>query len=272
MKLDLHIHTTYSDGAWTPKQVVDKAKQRGLGAIAITDHDECRGFGDVKDETGIKVIAGIELSADYHGEVHVLGLGVDWRSDELLAHVESQAQSRRRRAVAMVEKFQSDGIGITLDDVLDACKGDMLGRPHFAEVLIKKGHVNSTKQAFKQYLNQNAKYFVPRGKVDVAQATKLIKSAGGVSVLAHPGLIGGKVWRGLCEKLVEFGFWGIEVYHPAHSGGQCREFLSFAKSNGLYVTSGSDFHGESKSAVEIGQERRGGKYLIKSAAVLGINL
>lgn len=270
MKLDLHVHTTYSDGLLTPKQVVEQAKARGLLAIAITDHDECRGYGDVKDETGTKVISGIELSASFHGEVHVLGLDVDWQNEKLLAHVESQSQSRRDRAEAMVEKFRDNGIEMTMEDVLAACKGDMLGRPHFAEVLIKKGHVSSTKQAFAQYLNRNAKCFVARSKVDIAQAAALINSAGGKTVLAHPGLIPGKVWNALSTRLVEFGFWGIEAYHPAHSSGQCRAFLSFAKSNGLFVTSGSDFHGFAKPAVQIGQERRGGKYLASSAAALGI--
>ncbi|MBT3318371.1 MAG: PHP domain-containing protein [Clostridia bacterium] len=270
MKLDLHVHTTYSDGVLTPRQVVEQAKQCGLSAVAITDHDECRGYGDVADERDIKVIAGIELSAAFHGEVHVLGLDVDWQNTALLAHVNSQSQSRRKRAEAMVEKFRDNGIEMTMQDVLDACKGDVLGRPHFAEVLIKKGHVNSTKQAFAQYLNQNAKCFVARGKVDIREAAQLINDAGGKTVLAHPGLISGTVWNELSGRLTEFGFWGIEAYHPAHTNGQCRELLSFAKSGGLFVTSGSDFHGYAKTAVEIGQERRGGKYLARSMSALGV--
>ncbi len=268
MKLDLHIHTTYSDGLLTPQQVVEQAKAIGLNTIAITDHDECRGFGDVKDETGINIIAGIELSANFFGEVHVIGLGIDWQNKNLLAHVESQLQSRRRRAEAMVLKFRDNGIEISMDEVMDECKGEVLGRPHFAEVLVKKGHANSTKQAFAQYLNKDAKCFVARGKVDITQAAKLINDAGGKTVLAHPGLISGTNWNALSTQLIEFGFWGIEAYHPAHTNGQCRAFLSFAKANGLYVTSGSDFHGSAKPAVQIGQEHRGGKYLFTSAAAL----
>ncbi len=157
-----------------------------------------------------------------------------------------------------------------MDDVLDECKGEVLGRPHFAEVLVKNGHVSSNKQAFAQYLNKNAKCFVARGKVDITRAVELIVGAGGKAVLAHPGLISGTVWNKLGGELKALGFWGIEAYHPAHSVGQCREFVSTAKTQGVFVTSGSDFHGNPSTSVGIGQERRGGKYLAKSMKALGL--
>ena len=270
MKLDLHVHTIYSDGSMTPKQVVGVAKARGLLAIAITDHDECRGYDEVAHETGIKVISGIELSASFHGEVHVLGFDFDCRNEAMLAHIKEQAQSRRTRAEAMIERFADHGIEMTMEDVLDECKGEVLGRPHFAEVLVKNGHASSTKQAFSQYLNKNAKCFVARGKVDITRAVELIVGAGGKAVLAHPGLISGTVWNKLYGELKNLGFWGIEAYHPSHSAGKCREFVSIAKAQGLFVTSGSDFHRSPNTSVGIGQEQRGGKYLAKSMKALGL--
>jgi len=268
MKLDLHVHTTYSDGSMTPRQIVAEAKACGLGAVAITDHDECRAIGEVMDEPDIKVLSGIELSAHYLGEVHVLGLDIDCGNKRMLAHINEQAQSRLKRAETMIEIFIEHGVHITMEDVQQACKGDVLGRPHFAEALVKNGYASSTKQAFAQYLNKNAKFFVTRPKVDIAQAAQLINGAGGKPVLAHPGLIGGGVWNKLYGELKDLGFWGIEAFHPAHSDGQCREFVSIAKSEGLYVTSGSDFHGNPDTTVGIGQEQRGGSHLAKSIKAL----
>ena len=270
MKIDLHLHTTYSDGGLTPKQVIKAAKEKGLCAIAITDHDECKGCIEAAEEKDIIVICGIELSADYHGEAHVLGYNIDCSDKGLIEHIEMQNASRKKRAVRMIEKFEDAGIELTMQEVMDECKGDVLGRPHIADALIKKGVVNSTKQAFVQYLDRNAKCYVPRDKVDIKQAAQLISAAGGQPVLAHPGLLSGTVWNELSVRLKEFGFWGIEAYHPAHSLGQCRELESFAKQNGLFVTCGSDFHGSAKPGIEIGQERRGGEYLKRSIRQLGI--
>ncbi len=272
MNFDLHIHTTYSDGDYTPKQVVQMAKKKGLSGIAITDHDECRGYEEVRNGSikDIRVYSGIEIAAKYYGEVHVLGLCIDAADKALLKHVERSAALRHQRAKLMLEKLKDAGVQISLDEVEYACKGDILGRPHFASVLVKKGYASSSKEAFSRYLSRNASCYVRLDKIGVKAAADLINNAGGKAVLAHPGLIRGSALNKLIPKLTEFGFWGIEAYHPSHSDGQCREFLSLAKSHGLYVTAGSDFHGSAKPKVDIGHEQRGGEYLKKSLKKLGI--
>ena len=269
MIADLHIHTTYSDGEHTPGQAAAMAKQKGLCAIAITDHDECRGCLEAEQE-GITVLCGIELSADFMGEAHVLGYGIDCENNPLLAHIEKQNRSRMERAQKMIKLFTKAGIDISMQEVMDVCRGDVLGRPHIADVLVKKGFANSTKQAFTKYLDRHAKFYVPREKVDVKKAAALIIEAGGKPVLAHPGLMPGSAWKQLSAQLKSYGFWGIEAYHPSHSNGQCSAFESYARQNGLFITCGSDFHGSAKPGIEIGQEKRSSSYLIKSLEQLGI--
>lgn len=272
MKFDLHVHTTYSDGDYTPQEVIKIAKEKGLGGIAITDHDECRGYKDVSGDKskGMNVYAGIELAAKFYGEVHVLGLLIDWQNKPLLNHIEKTAKSRYQRAKLMLGKLKKAGVDISMDEVEYACKGDILGRPHFASVLVKKGYASSSKEAFTRYLSDKAPCYVRLEKIDVKSAVDLIKDAGGKAVLAHPGLMRVSTFNKLLPKLEDYGFWGIEAYHPSHTDGQCREFVSMAKRYGLFVTAGSDFHGNVKPKVSIGQEQRGGKYLEESMGQLGL--
>ncbi len=267
MKLDLHVHTTFSDGDFTPRETIEAAKQKGLKIIAITDHDECRGYGKVADEKGILVLPGIELAARYEGEVHVLGLGIDWRSPELIAHIESASSLREERASSMIEKLRAAGVGITLKDVREGC-GGIIGRPHIAAALVKKGYATDVREAFAVYLSKHTQFYVPYDKISIEQAARLISGAGGKAVLAHPGLMKDDVRSALFPKLAGMGFWGVEAYHPAHTDGQCREFESLARRGGLYVTAGSDFHGSAKPGVGIGSETRGGDYLRRSVEAL----
>lgn len=270
MKLDLHVHTTFSDGDFTPREVADKAKQKGLECIAITDHDECRGCGDVAGETGLIVISGIELAAKYEGEAHVLGLDVDWKSPVLLRHIEAAASLREERAESMIEKLRAAGVGLTLEDVRREC-GGVIGRPHIAAALVKKGYAADVKEAFVKYLSKHTQFYVPYDKISIERAADIIREAGGKAVLAHPGLIKEDVRNALFPRLARMGFWGVEAYHPTHTDGQCREFESVARQNGLYVTAGSDFHGSAKPGVDIGSETRGADYLRKSIEALGIS-
>jgi len=257
----MHIHTTYSDGDYTPQQVVDMARTMGLDMIAITDHDECRGFGDVSDDDGLSVIAGIEISATHGGQVHVLGLGINPQDSGILAHVTQAEKKRRERATRMARLLRDADIDISLDDVDAVCSVGVIGRPHFAAVLVAKGYASSPKEAFSRYLGRHAPFYVPLERITVAQAADMIIGAGGKVVLAHPGLIKGSVLSDLVPQLGDMGFWGIEAYHPSHTTGQCRQFESMARAHGLYVSTGSDFHGSVKPDVKIGDEKRGGDYL-----------
>ncbi len=268
MNIDMHVHTSFSDGDYTPPDIVRMAKEKGLGLIAITDHDECRGYEEITAETGITVLPGIELASKYKSEVHVLGFGIDWRSAPLILHIEGVTQLRKHRAENMIKNLNSAGIGITLEDVKAECGGKVIGRPHIAAALVKKGCASSYKEAFKAFLSRHSPYYVTFEKITVQGAAGLIREAGGLPVLAHPGLIKGETLGSLFPNLKDMGFWGVEAYHPAHSDGQCREYESLARSYGLFVTAGSDFHGSAKPAVELGGEKRGGEYLAESVRVL----
>lgn len=264
----MHVHTSYSDGDHTPLEIVRMAKEKGLKLIAITDHDECRGYEKIAGITDILVCPGIELASIYEGEVHVLGFGIDWRSAPLIGHIEGVTHKRKRRAERMIKNLNSAGVDITIKDVKAECAGKIIGRPHIAAALVKKGYASSHKEAFKRYLSKHSPHYVPFDKITVQGAAELIIKAGGKAVLAHPGLIKDETLKLLFPKLKGMGFWGVEAYHTAHSDGQCREFESLARGYGLYVTAGSDFHGSAKPAIELGCEKRGGEYLAQSVEIL----
>lgn len=269
MNIDMHVHTSFSDGDYTPRKIVRMAKEKGLKLIAITDHDECRGYGETagKDEW-ITVCPGIELASKFKGEVHVLGLCIDWRSAALLKHIEGVAQLRKHRAESMIKNLNTAGVGVTIEDVKAECEGEIVGRPHIAAALVKKGYASSPKEAFIRYISKRSPYYVPFDKISVKGAVGLIEKAGGRAVLAHPGLINKEAIEYLFPKLSDMGFWGVEAYHPRHSNAQCEEYEKRAKAQGLFVTAGSDFHGSAKPDVELGGERRGGEYLEESVEAL----
>jgi predicted metal-dependent phosphoesterase TrpH len=181
----------------------------------------------------------------------------------------------------MVDMLQADGIDISMDEVRGMCGAGtasdslatrrfsgVIGRPHVAAALVKKGYAQNVKEVFVRYLGRHAPYYVPLERVDVRQAADIIIGAGGKPALAHPGLMSGRVLNDLLPKLKLLGFWGIEAYHPAHTNGQCRIFASAARRRGLWVCAGSDFHGSSKPDIVLGAERRGGAYLQRSFCAL----
>lgn len=269
MRLDLHVHTTFSDGDMTPQQVVDLAKSVGLDGVAITDHDEFRGFSELVPVPGLMLIPGIEIAAmEGDCEVHVLGLNIDCRNKAIHSYVHSAVEKRRQRAQTIAEKLRAAGYDVTLEDIERECRGCALGRPHVALALIKKGYAQTLDDAFARFVSRGTPFYVPLERVPVARAAELIAQAGGKPVLAHPGLLKGGVWDALAPRLKDAGFWGVEAYHPSHSDGQCRAFESEARRRELFVTSGSDFHGALDSRVALGGERRGGAYLRKSVKAL----
>lgn len=263
MRMDLHVHTTFSDGDLTPNQAVQKAMLAGLDAVAITDHDECRALDTLSQSSGISIIPGIELSAQYNGEVHVLGIGINLDNEALHKHIENAANARRVRIFAMIDRLTRAGIMIESADVEAQCHGNVIGRPHIAAALVKKGYAQTVREAFQKYLSVNTPYYVTQQRISVQQAVSLILNAQGLPVLAHPGLLGDGVLNSLEPQLKSLGFWGIEAYHPSHSDGQCTEFESMARRHSLFVTSGSDYHGR-LTPVKIGCEARGGSFLQKS--------
>lgn len=269
MRLDLHVHTNFSDGDYSPQQIAAMAREAGLDGVAITDHDECRGFGELEPTEGLILIPGIEIAAHEAGsEVHVLGLGIDWRHEAMAGYAVRAMGRRRRRAQTVTEKLRAAGYEISLEDVERAAGSGVLGRPHMARALVEKGYAASVNDAFDRFISREAPFYVPLDKISAAEAAMMITNAGGRPVLAHPGLLKPGIYDALADKLVDAGFWGIEAYHPSHTDGQCRIYESEARRLGLYVTAGSDFHGTLGRGAALGHEQRGGGYLQRSFEAL----
>ncbi len=244
MKVDLHIHTTVSDGTSTPRQVVQIAAQRKLRAIAITDHDTVGGIEEAKAEglrSGIEVIPGVEINTDYnHQEIHILGYFIRYEDHKLLTHLESLQNARLARIRKMVDRLPGLGLPIELKRVLELAGEGSVGRPHIGMAMVEKGYVASVEEAFQRYLGLGRPAFVPRYALSPAEAVGIIRQAGGTAVWAHPGLAQRDY---LIVELVEAGLRGLEVYYPEYTPDMVRHYLALARQYHLVVTGGSDYHG-----------------------------
>jgi predicted metal-dependent phosphoesterase TrpH len=244
MTVDLHVHTTASDGQDTPQQVVALAKEKGLKAVAITDHDTLAGIGPATvagNLLGLEVVPGVELSTVCgNDEVHILGYLMNMQHPEFLEHLNTFKRARVDRAEKIVQRLQELTINLTMDRVLDLAGNGAVGRPHIARALVEMGVVNSVAGAFDELLGSGKPAFVPRFKLTPVQAVQLIANAGGVPVFAHPGLV---KHDAMVAKLVEVGLRGLEVYHPDHSAAMSRHYLALCRQYNLLVTGGSDYHG-----------------------------
>lgn len=248
-RVDLHSHTTASDGLLSPTEVVRLARQKGLAAVAITDHDIVSGIDEAIVEgknLGVEVIPGVELSTLWNGkEIHMLGLFIDYQDQELLKRLEKQRGVRHRRNQMMIQKLNQLGIPITLEEVEAKKRGDStkrnVGRPHIAEVLIEKGIVRDMNEAFDQYLGHGGKAYVTPERITPFDAIKWIHQSKGVAVIAHPGLY---EQDDLIPLLVRNGLDGIEVDHPDHTEEDRKRYQKMAEEYDLVATAGSDFHGE----------------------------
>ncbi|REK76378.1 PHP domain-containing protein [Paenibacillus paeoniae] len=246
-RADLHAHTTASDGMYAPSEVVRRAKLAGLSAIAITDHDTIAGVDEALatgDELAISVIPGAELSTvTGSADIHVLAYYTDNNDSLWLERLAWIGNARDRRNEAILHKLQELGIGITMSEVHEAGadKKGSVGRPHIAEALIRRGVVSDMNEAFAHYLGSGAQAYVQVQSVSTAEALIWIREAGGVSVIAHPGLYGRDE---LLEQWVRDGVQGIEAFHSDHTVQDAERYRVFAEGQGLLITGGSDFHGE----------------------------
>jgi predicted metal-dependent phosphoesterase TrpH len=247
---DLHTHTLASDGTQSPAANVKMAKDAGLSALAITDHDTVSGISEALSEgakLGIEIVPGVEISTVAgNQDIHVLGYYIDYEDAPFLERLESLRETRNSRNEMMLERLRELGMDITMDDVqreVEAVKseGDTIGRPHIAAVLLKKGYVSSISEAFEHLLGKDGKAYVNPPRIEPATAVEWIREAGGSAVLAHPGIYGDDA---LVEAIIRGGIDGIEVYHSDHSPEDEARYLELAKRNGLPITAGSDFHGE----------------------------
>lgn len=257
-RLDLHLHTTHSDGSCTPTEVVNMARHAGVTALAITDHDIMTGVTEAMtagQQCGIEIIPGVEISSfTGNSELHVLGYFLDQQDPDLLARLKTLRDGRHRRNPQIIERLQTLGIDITYDEVRALAGSDSVGRPHIARALMDKRVVTSAKEAFDRFLAEGKPAYVPRELPSPAEAICWIKAARGLAVLAHPTWV--KVAEqslvDLVRQLKADGLDGVEVYYSTHAARQTREYLSLAQQLGLLVTGGSDFHGLTKPDIDVG--------------------
>jgi predicted metal-dependent phosphoesterase TrpH len=248
--IDLHTHSTASDGSCTPERLIDLAVGAGLRAIALTDHDTMDGVQRARAHaagTGLRLIAGVEIEIERpEGEFHLLGIGIDGNADALLGALEGVQAARRGRNARMVEKMQAAGIPITMQEILDVAGGQIVSRAHFARVLVKKKVVGSIDTAFKRLIGKGMPYYEPRACLDLRSATALIRQAGGIPVIAHPVSLAlqGPALRLFVGACRDQGVAGLEAWHPNQAVKLCHRLEKLARALGMVITGGSDFHGE----------------------------
>jgi len=243
MQADLHVHTKASDGLFTAEAVCSMAVSAGLGAIAITDHDTMDGVLSLTTPVaGLEVIPGVEISTHWRGQdIHILGYYVSLNRGSLNERLISFRNERIRRLGKMIAKLNDLGYQLEEEDVTVFAEGDSLGRPHVAQALVAKGYFNSVKDVFDELLSAGKPAYVPREKIIPQEGIEAIISAGGVPVLAHPGLAEDSLE--LIAQLAPMGLKGVEVYYPLHSQEFIRALLEVIREYGLIATGGSDFHG-----------------------------
>jgi hypothetical protein len=253
MFADLHLHTRFSDGTWSPEELVSQARCHALAAVAVTDHDSvegCAPMGVACAGAGLEFIPGTELTAEQDGdEIHILGYGVEPRDLKLLGEIAKFQAVRQDRIREMVRRLNRLRVPLAAEAVFALADCRAPGRPHVARALVKAGLCANLDEAFERFLKKNRPAWVPKFKMSAAEAIGLVHHAGGVAVLAHPGLNrSDKVIPGL----VEAGLEGMECFHPKHSPAEVRHYLAVAARLQLVVTGGSDCHGASKGRPLIG--------------------
>lgn len=257
-RIDLHLHTTHSDGSYSTREVMTFAKQAGVTALSITDHDIVEGVPEalaIGAELGIEAIPGVEISSRQgDSELHILGYFLNWTDPILAQRLTSLRDSRHTRNPKIVQRLNELGIDISYDEVRALAGTESVGRPHIARVLMEKKFVNSAKEAFDTYLANGRPAFIDRELPEPVEAVRWILEAGGVPVLAHPTWVrtSAEGLRTLLRELKEAGLGGIEVHYSTHSPSQTTEYLDLAKQCDLLVTGGSDFHGVTKPDIEVG--------------------
>ncbi len=245
-KVDLHIHSTASDGRLSPADIVCHSAERGLSVIAITDHDTIDGVASAliaaKALPGLKVIPGIELSTDVpQGEVHVLGYFIDYTDREFQATLEGLRNSRLKRAQGMIIKLKNLGIHIDWERVREIAGEGSIGRPHIAQAMLEKGYISSMKEAFTRYISREGPAYVEREKMTPVEAMELVLKVNGLPVLAHPFTTNNP--EVLIVELKAAGLVGIEAYYDSYTADEINELVSFANRYNLIATGGSDYHG-----------------------------
>ena len=252
-RIDLHMHSNASDGTFAPDEVARMAAGNGVEVFALTDHDTLDGLpaaAACAHRDGIRLIPGVELSVSEEGmDVHLLAYGFDETDPSLLAAVRRYREGRRERARKILSRLKGLGIRIALEEVEEIASGGALGRPHVAEALLRGGHVETFNESFQRYLGHHAPAYVPKPRVALEEVTTIVREAGGVTILAHPGTLNRDH---LIPAWSRRGLDGIEVWHSKHDAAAIERYQGFSRMHGLLMTGGSDYHGERTPGVVIG--------------------
>ncbi len=240
---DLHAHTIYSDGALTPQELINRAKNVGIEYIAITDHDTVSALAEATDygrSVGIKVIPGVEVSTEYYNrEVHILGYFIDLKNASLLNYLSNFREERLKRAKRIIEKLKKLGINISIDDVLEISNGSSVARTHIAEALYNKNYISNYYEAFGKYIGDTGPAYEKKIHLSPKDVIDLINKAEGLSFLAHPN----NIPETYLKHLINAGLDGIEVVHPSHNEIKTEYYRKVVSTHFLLESGGSDFHG-----------------------------
>ncbi len=300
--VDLHVHSTKSDGTYTPTELVNYAMEKGLHAIALTDHDTIDGLQEAIDyaeqlrkdfeqntlppavrslqanrrkpltaSSVPEIIPGIEFSTEYQGkDIHIVGLYIDYRNPDFQKYLQNFVDSRTLRNQKMCALLQESGIDISYEKLIAEFPGSVITRAHYAKYLLQHGYITSLKEAFDRYVGDHCRYFVPREKVTPAQAVELILAADGIPILAHPVLYRMSDARldALVAELKEAGLMGIEAIYSTYTAGEERQMRALAKKYHLLISGGSDFHGANKPKLDLGKGY--GKLLVQGGVLSDI--
>ena len=256
--IDLHCHSTFSDGSLTPEQLIAEAAKIGLAALALTDHDTTAGlprFLAAAADTAVRAVPGVELSVDCSsGVMHMLGYWMDLANPELVRQMEWIRDGRAMRNRTMLEKLNALGFAMTWAEVQAFAGEDVVGRPHFAQVMLQKGYAKDKNEAFDKWLGDGKPGYADRPRLTAEVAVALIRQAGGVAVLAHPYSlhVGKDAMASLLIELAAAGLAGVECYYSEHSADLTKEYLAMARQANLVPTGGSDFHGEVSPGIHLG--------------------
>ncbi|KAF2956270.1 PHP domain-containing protein [Marinitoga sp. 38H-ov] len=257
MIVDLHSHTTGSDGTFSPDEIINLANENNIEIFSITDHDNIDAIKELSNITeDIFFIPGVEISAEFPKTLHILGYGIDINNKELNNTLKELQDFRKNRNEKMLKNMESFGFYITMEELIEEAKGEIVGRPHFANLMVKKGYVKTYQEAFDKYLKKGAPLYMDKKRLEPEKAIELIHNAGGITVMAHPyqTKLEGNDLEELIRKLKSYGLDGIEVYYSQHTKEMIEEYNYYAKKYELVKTAGSDFHGKNKPHISLGMD------------------
>lgn len=264
MFADLHLHTCFSDGTYTPEELACRARSKGLDVLALTDHDTVEGCERMKQaclENGMEFLTGVELTVEFNGiELHLLAYCVDIHNPRLVTELEHYQVVRQQRIREMVARLNEMSVPVEADEVFKLANCNAPGRPHIARTLVQQGYCRDLNEAFERFLKRNRPAWVPKSKMTAGEAIEVVHKAGGVIVLAHPGLTRND---GVIPGLIEAGLDGLECIHSKHSTAMTEHYLNMAENKKLLITGGSDCHGMNKGEPLVGTVKLPYPFVVK---------